>query len=32
MVLSGGTVKYSEDVPAIKPERNLVLVNYVINE
>jgi hypothetical protein len=33
-VLSSGVANYSEDVPAIKPERNLIkfLVNYVINE
>ncbi|SNR71632.1 LamG-like jellyroll fold domain-containing protein [Lutibacter flavus] len=33
-VLSSGEVNYSDDVPAIKPERNLIkfLVNHVINE
>ncbi|MFT4804477.1 MAG: hypothetical protein ACI9YE_001681 [Psychroserpens sp.] len=33
-VLSSGAVNYSDDVPAIKPERNLIkfLVNHVINE
>ncbi|PKH66898.1 laminin G [Flavobacterium sp. ALD4] len=33
-VLNNGTVNYSDDVPAIKPERNLIKfqVNHVINE
>lgn len=33
-VLSSGTVNYSDDVPAIKPERKLIKfqVNHVINE
>ncbi|WP_406682777.1 T9SS type A sorting domain-containing protein [Seonamhaeicola sp. MEBiC1930] len=33
-ILSGGAVNYSDDVPAIKPERKLIKfqVNHVINE